>query len=38
MLFPGEPELEHQANESISLEGFARAARIYAYSIVELCS
>ena len=38
MLFPGEPELEHQANESISLESFARAARIYAYSIVALCS
>ena len=38
MLFPGEPELEHQANESISLEGFARAARIYAYSIVALCA
>lgn len=38
MLFPGDPELEHQANESISIESFARAARIYAYSIVALCS
>ena len=38
MLFPGEPELEHQANESIDIENFARAARIYAYSIVALCA
>lgn len=38
MLFPGEPELEHQANESISLESFVRAARIYAYAIVALCA
>ncbi|MBP3657345.1 MAG: dipeptidase PepV [Clostridia bacterium] len=38
MLFPGEPELEHQANESISIEGFAKAARIYAYAIVALCA
>ena len=38
MLFPGEPELEHQANESISIESFLRAARIYAYAIVALCA
>ena len=38
MMFPGEPELAHQANESIDIENFVRAARIYAYSIVELCS
>ena len=37
MLFPGEPELEHQANESISVASFVRAARIYAYAIVALC-
>lgn len=37
MLFPGEVGLEHQANESIDLENFARAARIYAYAIVALC-
>ncbi len=38
MLFPGELELEHQANESIDLTTFARAARIYAYAIVALCA
>ena len=38
MLFPGDPELEHQANESIGIDSFVRAARIYAYSIVALCS
>ena len=38
MLFPGEPELEHQANESISLDCLRRAARIYAYAIVALCA
>ena len=37
MLFPGEAELEHQANESVCLESLAKAARIYAYSIVALC-
>ena len=37
MLFPGEPELEHQADESIDLESFKKAARIYAYSIAALC-
>ena len=38
MLFPGELELEHQANESIDVENFVRAARIYAYAIVALCA
>ena len=37
MLFPGEPELEHQPNESIDIENFYRAARIYAYAIAALC-
>lgn len=38
MLFPGDLELEHQANESIDLVNFAKAARIYAYAIVALCA
>ncbi len=38
MLFPGEKELEHQADESIDLNNFIRTARIYAYAIVELCA
>ena len=38
MLFPGEPELAHQAEENISLDGLYRAARIYAYAIVALCA
>lgn len=38
MLFPGDPELEHQANESIRLESLVKAARIYAYAIVALCA
>ncbi|MDO5378702.1 MAG: Sapep family Mn(2+)-dependent dipeptidase [Clostridia bacterium] len=38
MLFPGELELEHQANESIDLATFVKAARIYAYAIVALCA
>lgn len=37
MIFPGEPELEHQADESIDIENFYKAARIYAYSIAALC-
>ena len=37
MIFPGEPELEHQANESIDIENFYKASRIYAYSIAALC-
>ena len=38
MLFPGDLELEHQANESIDIENFVKAARIYAYAIVALCA
>ncbi len=38
MLFPGDPELEHQANEAIKLTSLVKAARIYAYAIVALCS
>ena len=38
MLFPGEKELEHQADESIDLANFIRTARIYAYGIVALCA
>ena len=35
--FPGEPELAHQANESIDMANYLKAARIYAYAIVALC-
>lgn len=35
---PGELELEHQANESIDVANFVKAARIYAYAIVALCA
>ena len=38
MLFPGDLELEHQANESIDLANYLKAARIYAYAIVALCA
>lgn len=38
MLFQGEPELAHQADESIDLGNFAKAARIFAYAIVALCA
>lgn len=38
MLFPGDLELEHQANESIAIDSFVKAARIYAYAIVSLCA
>ena len=38
MLFPGDPELEHQANESIRIDSLVRACRIYAYAIVALCA
>ena len=38
MMFPGEPELAHQANECIDIENFCKAARIFAYSIVALCA
>ena len=38
MMFPGEPELAHQANENIDVANFVKAARIYAYGIVALCA
>ena len=38
MLFPGELELEHQADESIDLSTYVKAARIYAYAIAALCA
>ena len=38
MMFPGEPELAHQANENIDVANFIKAARIYAYAIVALCA
>jgi succinyl-diaminopimelate desuccinylase len=38
MMFPGEPELAHQANENIDVANYVKAARIYAYAIVALCA
>ena len=38
MLFPGDPELAHQAEEHISLDTLYKAARIYAYALVALCA
>ena len=38
MLFPGDLELEHQADESIDIANFYKAARIFAYAIVALCA
>jgi len=38
MMFPGEPELAHQANENIDIANYIKAARIYAYAIVALCA
>ena len=38
MMFPGEPELAHQANENIDVANYLKAARIYAYAIVALCA
>ncbi|MBR4039097.1 MAG: dipeptidase PepV [Clostridia bacterium] len=38
MMFPGEPELAHQANECIDVANYVKAARIYAYAIVALCA
>ena len=38
MMFPGEPELAHQANERIDVANYIKAARIYAYAIVALCA
>ncbi len=34
--FPGEPELEHQRNEKISIENLMRLSRIYADAICQL--
>lgn len=38
MLFPGEPELAHQANEYVDLENLIKATAIYAEAIVKLAS
>lgn len=38
MLFPGEVELAHQAQENVAVESLYKAARIYAYAIVALCA
>lgn len=35
-IFPGEPDLAHQANEYIDLENMALAAKIYAQALYEL--
>ena len=37
MLFRGDPETAHMADERISEESFLKAARIYAHAIAELC-
>lgn len=36
MLFPGEPELAHQANEFVDIENLVKATAIYAEAIVKL--
>lgn len=36
MLYPGEPELAHQANEYVDLENLIKATAIYAEAIVKL--
>lgn len=38
MLFPGEPDVAHQANEFVMIENLVKAAAIYAEAIVELAS
>ncbi len=38
VLGPGDPKLAHQPNEYIDIELMAEAARIYAYSAVEMLS
>ena len=38
MLFPGEPELAHQANEFVDIENLVKATAIYAEAIVKLAS
>ena len=36
MLYPGEPELAHQANEYVDIENLIKATAIYAEAIVKL--
>ena len=38
MLFPGEPDVAHQADEFVIIENLVKAAAIYAEAIVELAS
>jgi len=38
MLFPGEPELAHQADEFVIIENLVKAAAIYAEAIVKLAT
>ena len=38
MLFPGEPELAHQANEFVDIENLVKATAIYAEAIVKLAT
>ena len=38
MLFPGEPELAHQADEFVNIENLVKATAIYAEAIVKLAS
>ncbi len=38
MLFPGEPDVAHQADEFVVIENLIKAAAIYAEAIVELAS
>jgi succinyl-diaminopimelate desuccinylase len=38
MLFPGEPELAHQADEFVDIENLVKATAIYAEAIVKLAS
>ena len=38
MLFPGEPELAHQADEFVDIENLLKATAIYAEAIVKLAS
>jgi succinyl-diaminopimelate desuccinylase len=38
MLYPGEPELAHQANEFVDIENLVKATAIYAEAIVKLAS
>ena len=38
MLFPGEPEVAHQADEFVVIENLVKAAAIYAEAIVKLAT